>query len=58
MTDHNQQPIERGAASIVIELRDGVITVRHGTDDSLLGTLPRAPWDRGIASGKRCAIWG
>ena len=30
--------IEKGAASMNIELKDGVITVRHGTDNEVLLT--------------------
>tara|TARA_R100000008_G_scaffold84793_2_gene73123 strand:- start:847 stop:1023 length:177 start_codon:yes stop_codon:yes gene_type:complete len=39
--------IEEGMASINIELKEGVITVRHGTaDDVLLTTVaPKGSWD-------------
>jgi len=43
MTYSTQQPIERGAASMLIELRDGTITVRHGTDNTLLATIEQTP---------------
>lgn len=41
--------IERGAASIHIELSEGTITVTHGTDEVVLAQLKDAPegtWDR------------
>ena len=38
---------EKGTASIKIELKDGAITVRHGTDDDVLFTTPapEGSWD-------------
>ena len=41
-------PNEPGAASVVIDLSDGVITVTHGTDHVVLQqwTAERGDWDR------------
>jgi len=38
---------EKGTASIMIELKDGAITVRHGTYDDVLFTTPASEgsWD-------------
>jgi hypothetical protein len=41
MTDDKR--IERGAASMFIELRDGDITINHGSDNTLLAHLDDAP---------------
>ncbi len=42
------QPTERGAASLIISLDDGVISVTHGSDDILLGsvTAKAGDWDK------------
>ena len=45
------QPVERGAASIIISLRDGNISVTHGTDGVLLAECKQAP------DGAWRAIW-
>ena len=39
---------EPGVASIIVDLRDGVITVTHGTDDVVLQrwVAERGDWDR------------
>lgn len=40
--------VERGAASILIELDGGDITVYHGTTKGILGVIKQAPagtWD-------------
>lgn len=39
---------ERGAASILIELSDGIITVKHGTDNAILAQWTATPgdWDK------------
>jgi len=42
-------PVEPGAASIQVSLRDGNIKVLHGEDDTLLAYLDNAPagtWDK------------
>jgi len=38
---------EKGAASLFVKLEDGVIEVRHGTDDAILFRSPvkQGTWD-------------
>jgi hypothetical protein len=38
-----KKPTERGAASILIELENGTITIKHGTDGTVLHSLADAP---------------
>lgn len=43
------QHIERGAASLRIELRDGGVQIIHGTDGTVLNTFPKVAegtWSR------------
>lgn len=42
------EPAERGAASILISLDDGVITVTHGDSDIVLGSVTAkvGDWDK------------
>ena len=44
----DQVVAERGAASIVVDLKDGVITVTHGTDNVVLQrwVARQGDWDR------------
>lgn len=41
------QPLEKGSASMFLELSAGVLTVKHGTDDALLfsGEIALGTWD-------------
>ncbi len=43
-----KQPTERGAASILVALSDGIVTVTHGTDGSVLasGQVSEGAWHR------------
>jgi len=46
-TNQTNQATEQGAASMIIELRDGDITVRHGQDGTLLAlrrSVPPGVW--------------
>lgn len=50
-----QPQIERGAASILIELKDGKICIKHGSEDSILfepTTVTAGTWQRLFAAIK------
>lgn len=51
LTTSRPVPVETGAAKIVIELRDGRISVTHGTEDLELAVLEQAP------AGTWNALW-
>ena len=42
--------LDRGSASIFVELKDGIITVTHGTDEVVLFSVP-------VLAGTWDAIW-
>jgi hypothetical protein len=43
-----RQPAERGEASMLVALSDGIVTVTHGTDGSVLasGKVSAGAWHR------------